>query len=153
MVREQSCLTGFTLGEVMVVIVILGVLAALALPNFQIQMMKVKNQEAIQVLLALYGAQKDYAKEHDDGKSTTFDYANSIDQLDVDTQGLKNFVYPPAVMNVGDNPCDGGSTHYLASLTTTDGSYILYVLEDATIVCSNSGGTCSDSLCTKMGFR
>ena len=133
---------GFTLAEVMAVVVILGVLAALALPNFNIQVKKAKNQEAIQILLALYGAQKDHAKEHDGV------YAGNIADLDIEVANIKNFG-GPYIAKDGIVPCTGDS--YLASLTANDG-YILYVLEDSTIVCAAGDGSCPAELCTKMGF-
>ena len=133
----------------MVVVIILGVLAALALPNFNIQVKKAKSQEAVQVLLAIYGAQKDYAKENDDGNAETPDYTDDINNLDVHIEGLKNFQDP--VVNAVVDPC-GSSAQYLASIASKDGDYILYVLEDATIVCADGNGNCPAELCTKMGF-
>ncbi len=141
--REENL--GYTLAEIMAVIVILGVLAALALPNYTIQVKKVKNQEARQVLLALYDAQKDYERENPG------QYADTIKNLDIEIEGLKNFE-EPGIFNAQVLGCDGRP--YLASMKALDGNYILYVLEDnATIVCTDDSEDCSAPLCTQMGFK
>lgn len=140
----------------MAVVVILGVLAALALPNYNIQIKKTKNREAIQVLLALYGAQKDYAQEHDDGNSGTFDYTNDLTKLDITIDSLKNFK-EPIIVNAELISCNGDSFRYVASMEEINGNYTLYVLQDeasineAKIICSVNR-ECPATLCTQMGF-
>ena len=128
----------FTIMEILVVIVIIGVLAAIALPSYNIQMRKMKNQEAVRILTAVWEAQKDYYRENGV-------YTNDIANLAIDT-AFKNFynldVLPaPSVMCNNNQP-------YLAKLTANDNSYRLYALEDGRIVCT----PCPGSLCAKMGF-
>lgn len=146
--------SGYTLAEIMTVVVILGVLAALALPNYNIQVKKVKNQEAVQVLLAFYGTQTEFAREHDNGDDVP-DYADDPEdeELDVkiDDQQMRNFKFNPAFS--GTVSCVGDVRYYAASLQSMDGSYILYALDDAMIVCTDGDGNCPAELCTKMGFK
>lgn len=56
---------GFTLIELMVVVAIVGVLAAIAIPNFVRFTCKVKQSEAKQQLKALYTAEMSYRASHD----------------------------------------------------------------------------------------
>jgi prepilin-type N-terminal cleavage/methylation domain-containing protein len=51
---------GFTLVELMIVIVVIGVLATVAMPKFQTAAGKAKAAEAPQVLIAIAGAQEAY---------------------------------------------------------------------------------------------
>jgi len=53
----------FTLVELLTVIVIIGVLAALALPRYQFTLEKVKSSEGVQILNVLLKAQKRYFME------------------------------------------------------------------------------------------
>jgi prepilin-type N-terminal cleavage/methylation domain-containing protein len=131
----------FTLLEIIIVVVIIGVLAAMAFPSYQIQMLKVKNQEAVRILTVLWEAQKDYYR--DNGVYT----ANMAD-LAIDIPSPKNF--QAAVLN--NNPsimvtC-GSSQNYLASIQDNASTYTLYALTDGRIVCT----PCPGSVCQKMGF-
>lgn len=140
---------GYTLMEIVAVIIILGILAALAIPSYWIQTRKVQNQEAVGILAAIYTAQIDYARENDDGNDLTRDFANDIDDLDVevDEGSIKNF-YNLEVSRNRRVSCSAFNDFYLASLTTRDDSYTLYILQDGRIVCT----PCDSSLCLKMGF-
>ena len=56
--------SGFTLIELMLVVAIIGLLAALAVPEFDAYVMRAKRTEAIAGLEALWTAQRDYYSEH-----------------------------------------------------------------------------------------
>ena len=49
--------------ELIIVVIIIGVLAAVAIPSYRIQMLKMKNQEAVRVLMVIWEAQKEYYRE------------------------------------------------------------------------------------------
>ena len=57
---------GFTLIELMIVVAIIGILAAIALPNFQKFACRAKTTEAKVGLRQLYSAQESYRGEHDE---------------------------------------------------------------------------------------
>src|SRR3974390_1196322 len=62
---------GFTLIELMIVVAIIGILAAIAIPNFIRFQAKSKQSEAKTNLKAIFTAQKSYYGERD-GYSTSF---------------------------------------------------------------------------------
>jgi len=128
--------------EITAVMIIVGVLVVLAMTKAPVAMYRVKNQEATQLLLAVFVAQVEWEK--DNGFFTT-----DIDDLDITINefDIKNFnsLVPSNLSSVN---CVGPSEQYLARLTANMGSYTLYVLDTGEIVCHPCGGTCQ-----KMGFR
>jgi len=57
---------GFTLIELMIVVVIIGILAALAVPRFMRATTKSKQSEAKQLLKQVYTMQRAYRQEHNE---------------------------------------------------------------------------------------
>ncbi|MDD5292483.1 MAG: prepilin-type N-terminal cleavage/methylation domain-containing protein [Candidatus Omnitrophica bacterium] len=65
--------TGFTLLELIVVVVIIGILVGLALPNYEKSMERARIAEAVTILKSIHGAQMRYAIENDAYTSTNLD--------------------------------------------------------------------------------
>jgi len=81
---------GFTLVELAVVIVIIGVLAAFGVPRFLKSVERTKASEAFAYLSAVRSAQERYIAK--DGV-----YAVDVSQLDIVQAAPKNFVNPGAI--------------------------------------------------------
>jgi type IV pilus assembly protein PilA len=77
---------GFTLIELMIVVAIIGILAAIAIPNFMTYQCKAKQSEARRVLGAIRTAQEAYYAE----KST---YAANTGELKFSTKGGQEYTY------------------------------------------------------------
>lgn len=83
--RDRRC-SGFSLIEVMIVVVIIGILAALAYPTLEGYLQRTRQTEAKTNLSALYTAQKIYF-------ATNRQYASSFDDLDVRFETGGDVVY------------------------------------------------------------
>jgi len=127
----------FTLVELIVVLVIIGVLASMALPRFQVTIEKVRSAEGVNILTALLGAQKRYAAENGGA------YTSSMSNLDVTIPASANF-----------NPPTVSSSSPLAAISRIDSptsgidGYTLTISDTGAISCSGGGG----GICGKMGY-
>ena len=81
---------GFTLVELAVVVVIIGVLAAFAVPRFLASVERSKAAESFNYLSAIQAAQERYHARQGT-------YADTLDKLDVRMSHLKYFVASPIV--------------------------------------------------------
>jgi type II secretion system protein G len=94
----------FTLVELLVVVLIIGILAVIALPKYQLAVEKARAQEGILAIKFIRQA----IERH---QLTTGNYPNSVDELDIYYTKLKTII----------NPSGGGETFSISNL------FVLYL--------------------------
>ncbi len=127
---------GFTLLELLMVVIILGILIAIALPRYLGVVERGKAAEALNLLGTLRGSQLRYYAINDE-------YATTAGDLDADWTTLKYF-------KTVEGADSATSPTYVARITrdATGNEYMLAITEDGTISCS--GG--SSGMCGKLGY-
>lgn len=129
----------FTIIEIMVVIIILGVITGLAVPRLGTVMQRIRNREAVQALLAIYPLQIAYRR--DNGA-----YALDVNSLDI--PGFNVFKgFKSLTLGNLSAACGGPAVATVARLTQNDDLYIMHVSDQAEILCTPCGG-----ICQKMGY-
>ncbi len=130
--------SGFTLMEAIVVIIILGTIAALAIPNYQSAVETVRSREGVNTLTALLNAQQRYGLENGGV------FTNALGNLDITIPGSTSFNAPTVAAAV--NPGD-----IAASVQRTGGTYGTYTLSitrGGTVSCAGGSG----GICGKIGY-
>jgi prepilin-type N-terminal cleavage/methylation domain-containing protein len=127
---------GFTMVEIMIVVVIIGILASLAIPKFMRATTKTKQSEAKQILKQIYAMQRAYRQEFDsyccNGVSAMAD--GSIPVLGIDIMHTARYSYTitanantftaTATANLDDDPA-------IDTWTVSDSGVISCTINDA----------------------
>ena len=142
-IRKESY--GFTLMEIMVVVIILGVLSTFAIPKYTTTMEVFRSREGVQILIALLQAQLNADVDVGEGSVASYD----MDYLDVVIPGSDSFNAPVlhhdgATTNVV--VIDGNPYPVYAQITRDNNAYSLYIRSDGTILCDQQNP------CQKMGY-
>lgn len=123
---------GFTLLELMIVVAIVGILAAVAYPSYQESIARSRRADAQAALLALSGAMERHYTENNtycDAADSTSG-ANSCGDSNIHDTG-KPTIFPQTV------PVDGGTAYYNLTISAvTQNSY--------TLTATRTGGMASD---------
>ncbi|HLF17298.1 MAG TPA: prepilin-type N-terminal cleavage/methylation domain-containing protein [Candidatus Omnitrophota bacterium] len=142
--RKQK--NAFTIIEIMVVIVILGVLASLAIPRLGTAIELFRSKEGLHVLQSILQAQLSADVDVAEGRIGSYNLA----YLDVDIVNLKNFNAPVLDFNGSGSPPNVtiNSVNYpvYAHIVRLTNAYTLYIQVDGTILCN------TQAICTQMQY-
>ena len=117
---------GFSLMEVMIVVVIIGILAALAYPTLEKYLKIARQTEAKTNLSAIYTAQKIYFTLHQS-------YADDINELDLSlAQGLYTYTIQEASTSTFKAQAEGNIDDVLDTWTIDQDNNLLNTIEDVT---------------------
>ena len=128
---------GYTLIEIIVTIIVLGVIVSLAIPNYTMSVEKTKAAEGAQMLEALLNAQRRHLIEYNDYAEGT-----DINQLDLDIE------FGPSTGNF-EAPAVSKQTTKVASIKRV-GQYRLFIDADGKIYCDHEEAP--DGICPKLGY-
>ncbi len=127
---------GFTLMEVLVVIVIMSVLAGFALPSYSTHVERVRASEGVQLLVSLLAAQERYRIENNA-------YATAIASLDIDIPNASNFTVPPNLFNAAAR---------VVTIARLGGSYTLCINSTGVVSCSGAANICAQYAAGGVGI-
>ncbi|MFH1245229.1 MAG: type II secretion system protein [Candidatus Omnitrophota bacterium] len=139
--------TGFTLLELMIVVVIIAILATFALPRYFRGVEKHRAAEGVMMIQVLRAAQISYFDEH--RQYQDFVAWNDAGDLLMDVPAPKFFVWSPADPNGSFLP-GAVATAQRNNLNNSEfGNYNLKITENGAIYCW--GGSSADT-CRHLGF-
>lgn len=137
MKKTEMPLMGFTLIEILVALVIVGILASIALPGYGRVTERSRQAEAISILNVMRGAQLRYSA--DNGT-----YTSSTANLDIELGTPKFFTYTVPNPIVGDTDL-AEATRNSVSQTAGIANYKLKVDRNGNILCTTlTAGDCVD---------
>jgi len=131
---------GFSIYEMIAVVIIISVLLSIIVPNYTLMVRRGENQEAEQVLRAIWLAQKDYQLDHGV-------FAGNLSQLAIDIPTLQNFIIYPQQQNIICGASIVNSLAHLHKVVNGSFQYEIILINDGRISCFPCGGDCQ-----KMGY-
>jgi prepilin-type N-terminal cleavage/methylation domain-containing protein len=134
---------GFTLLELIVVIIIIGVLAALGIPQYIRVTEKARQAEGVRSLGALRAAQQRYYARYSG-------YTTGLGNLDVTYQN--RYFAAPVPMNPGTNDTPLGRAVRNATERPTGYTYTLYIYKDGTLSYDAADKTATAPSTTRPGL-
>ncbi len=145
--------------EAIVVTVIITAASSFAFVKYQDYTQKIKNEEAEQALIAVYGAQLDYRRQ------TGNFYSGDQNDINNDLNVNIPFIPPYGLrffhtLQAMDQSFCSPSINFVAGAVSLDNSYILAISNQGQIRCvstaldadGNMTGTCGTSICKNMGY-
>ena len=133
---------GFTLGEITVVIFIIGCMAAFAIPNLLSQREIMRAQEARLKLLTIFEAQKTYFRENGSYLAGTDTSNLEI----VPSDSLANRFKTLTLYKATTVSCGTTNINRLASLIEVSGKYTLNVTTEGGVCCT----PCDSDICVRI---
>jgi general secretion pathway protein G len=127
--RRKSKSSGFTLVEILIVVIILGILAAIVIPQFTNASNDARNNSVASTLQTLRGQLELYKIQHADTPpafaSMWTNLLNASNTTGTTTAGATTATYPlgPYVQAAPINPANGNSTVAAAAATTAGWVY------------------------------
>lgn len=144
----------FTYMEIMVVIIIIGVMAAVAIPSLHYHTLRMQNEEATQILMSLWEGQKSYYMENGTYFDTGFlpwpGRLNDIDNALAVTVPEPKYFWDIKTYSSGSVCASSPGDPEVVSIMTrgTSPLYVLLVTEQGKIFCICP----TPNACSKMGL-
>ena len=129
---------GFTLMEIMITVVILGMILSFALPGFLNAMEKNMSVEATSTLITLLGAERRWSLDNAGA------FTNNINNLDIQLPALSNFCAP--VLNTVNPIVSLGRKSNAGDCVGIQ--YTLAITSAGVVSCANGTST----ICGKLGY-
>ncbi|GEM_PF-504515 len=147
MFKQNTSKSGFTLLELLIVVIIVSILAAVALPQFTKITEKSRAAEGVMILGAIRTAHLAYYLEH--GVYRQEGPWNDPNGLDVDISTPKYFIWCPTSPSEGFAPGAVARVKREVPLTSPFGQYNLKITPEGKIYCW--GG--NPGACKALGFE